>query len=106
MSSDGEAQSIANILSGFSSAESAAEDVIDSILSEGGRELYQRYIARKSFSFASESISHLLIAELKMCFVRHDEGEPRKTPIEQPVELPSGIPQESASSEAAIQVQL
>lgn len=76
MSSEGEAQSITNILSGFTSAESAAEEVIDLILAEGGRQLYQAYIDRKSFSFSSEAISSILISELKMCFVRHDEGEP------------------------------
>jgi hypothetical protein len=83
MSSESEIQSqkvhsITNILSGFTSAEASAEEVIDLVLEEGGKKLYEAYIAKKSFPFSSEIISSLLIAELKMCFVRHDEGEPRK----------------------------
>mmetsp|Transcript_140533 Transcript_140533/g.356699 ORF Transcript_140533/g.356699 Transcript_140533/m.356699 type:complete len:659 (+) Transcript_140533:3-1979(+) len=60
----------------FSAAEHAAEQVIDLILCEGGRLLYDRYIEKKSFSFASQVISDLLVSELRMCYVRYDEGEP------------------------------
>lgn len=63
------------ILGGFSKAQSIAEEVIEAILEEGGRQLYQSYIERKSFSFASDNITHLLVSELQLCFVRHDEGE-------------------------------
>lgn len=76
MSSDGPCHSISNVLAGFTSAESVAEEVIELILAEGGKQLYDKYIHRKSFLFSSQAISDLLVAELKMCFVRHDEGEP------------------------------
>jgi hypothetical protein len=76
MTSSGDVNSITSILSGFTSAESAAEEVIDLVLAEGAKQLYQSYIDKKSFSFSSEAISNLLISELKMCFVRHDDGEP------------------------------
>lgn len=60
----------------FSAAEAACEEAIDTILTEGGRLLYESYIERKSFSFASDAVSHVLVSELKMCFVRCDGGEP------------------------------
>jgi len=78
MSAELDTQSITGILSGFTSAECVAEDVVDLILSEGGKHLYQSYIDRKSFSFGADSIATLLVAELNMCFVRHDAGEPVK----------------------------
>jgi len=59
----------------FSAAEAVSEEVIENILTEGGRQLYESYIGKKSFSFAAESVSQILVAELKMCFVRHDPGE-------------------------------
>jgi len=64
------------ILGGFSQAQSVAEEVIESILEEGGIQLYQSYVEKKVFSFASEGITNLLVSELQLCFVRHDEGEP------------------------------
>jgi hypothetical protein len=67
---------IDQLIGGFSKAQSVAEEVIESILEEGGKQLYQSYIEKKSFSFASESITQLLVSELQLCFVRHDEGEP------------------------------
>lgn len=62
----------------FAEAEAAAEEVIQDILTEGGKLLYEHYIAQKSFSFAAESICEALVSEMKMCFVRHDEGEYRQ----------------------------
>jgi len=59
----------------FSAAEAVSEEVIESILTEGGRQLHESYIEKKSFSFAAENVSQILVAELKMCFVRHDPGE-------------------------------
>jgi hypothetical protein len=77
------------IIGGYSTAQTAAEEVIESILEEGGRLLYQSYIEKKSFSFASESITKLLVSELQLCFVRHDEGEPSLGPSERPGSKPS-----------------
>lgn len=76
------APAIESILSSFTSAESAAEEVIDMILAEGGKMLYDSYIEKKSFSFASGAVSDLIISELKMCFVRHDEGEPPEPTVD------------------------
>jgi len=59
----------------FSAAEAVSEEIIENILTEGGRQLHESYIEKKSFSFAAENVSLILVAELKMCFVRHDQGE-------------------------------
>lgn len=56
-------------------AENAAEEIIDDILTLGGQQLYEAYINRKSFPFASETISTIIQSELRLCFVRHDLGE-------------------------------
>jgi len=72
-------QSLDLLLSGLSAAESAAEEVVDVVLQEGGRQLYQGYVEKKSFSFASDAIVNILVSEMQMCFVRYDEGEPRPT---------------------------
>eukprot|EP00930_Biecheleria_cincta_P071847 TRINITY_DN592_c0_g2_i3.p1 TRINITY_DN592_c0_g2~~TRINITY_DN592_c0_g2_i3.p1 ORF type:complete len:677 (-),score=159.95 TRINITY_DN592_c0_g2_i3:66-2096(-) len=62
----------------FSEAEATAEEVLQEVLTEGGKLLYDHYIAEKSFSFAAESICAALVAEMKMCFVRYDDGEYRQ----------------------------
>mmetsp|Transcript_70993 Transcript_70993/g.154266 ORF Transcript_70993/g.154266 Transcript_70993/m.154266 type:complete len:510 (+) Transcript_70993:85-1614(+) len=59
----------------FSSAEAASSEAVELLLTEGGRQLYDSYIHRKSFSFASEAAAEALVAELKMCFVRCDGAE-------------------------------
>lgn len=64
-----------SFLEWFSTAEAVSEEVIENILTEGGRQLHESYIEKKSFSFAAENVSQILVAELKMCFVRHDPGE-------------------------------
>eukprot|EP00931_Biecheleriopsis_adriatica_P075547 TRINITY_DN49388_c0_g1_i1.p1 TRINITY_DN49388_c0_g1~~TRINITY_DN49388_c0_g1_i1.p1 ORF type:complete len:687 (-),score=146.82 TRINITY_DN49388_c0_g1_i1:68-2128(-) len=60
----------------FSAAEAAGQSVIDQVLTEGGKLLYDHYIARKAFAFAAGSICEALVSELKMSYVRHDDGEP------------------------------
>ncbi|CAE8582505.1 unnamed protein product, partial [Polarella glacialis] len=45
------------------------------VLHEASKLLYESYIARKSFSYASGAVSELLVGELQMCYVRHDDGE-------------------------------
>lgn len=57
-------------------AEDAVGAVIETILSDGGLLLWQRYLERKAFVFASSSISEALVSQLIMHFVPHDEGEP------------------------------
>mmetsp|Transcript_40050 Transcript_40050/g.85796 ORF Transcript_40050/g.85796 Transcript_40050/m.85796 type:complete len:123 (+) Transcript_40050:83-451(+) len=59
----------------FSAAERAAEEAIEGILIEGGEALYSRYIEQKSFCYAADVISNLLVQELRMCFVPFDRGE-------------------------------
>lgn len=59
----------------FSAAEAASEHIVEKILDEGGKLLYDHYIEKKSYGFAAEMISQMLVAELKLCFVRFDEGE-------------------------------
>lgn len=61
----------------FSAAEIAAQSVLEQVLQEGGKLLYDSYIERKSFSFAANAACEVLVGEMKMCFVRHDAGEER-----------------------------
>lgn len=63
-------------LAGFACAEAAAEEVVAQILHEGAKQLYHAYIERKSYSFASDAVARTLLAELQMCYVPYDRGEP------------------------------
>lgn len=65
------------LLDPFSAAEIAAQSVLEQVLQEGGKLLYDSYIERKSFSFAANAACEVLVGEMKMCFVRHDSGEER-----------------------------
>eukprot|EP00928_Gymnodinium_smaydae_P080783 TRINITY_DN6440_c1_g1_i1.p1 TRINITY_DN6440_c1_g1~~TRINITY_DN6440_c1_g1_i1.p1 ORF type:complete len:719 (+),score=182.80 TRINITY_DN6440_c1_g1_i1:106-2262(+) len=56
----------------FSGAEVACAAAIEALVAEGGRELYDRYIHRKSFSYASGVATDNLCAELLMCHVQCD----------------------------------
>lgn len=58
----------------FSGAEAAAADVIGAVLQEGATKLYDAYIHRKSFPYMANSVTELLVEELRLCYVRHDEG--------------------------------
>lgn len=60
----------------FFDGEHIAEEVIDAILTAGGNQLYKAYLERKSFPFTVAALSDSLCSELRMCFVRHDDGEP------------------------------
>lgn len=74
----------------FSAAEAVSEEVIASILDECGQILYDHYIHRKSFPFTAQVASDLLVAELRMCFVPFDEGEPcGECPLQHETALPS-----------------
>eukprot|EP00933_Yihiella_yeosuensis_P031542 TRINITY_DN25119_c0_g1_i1.p1 TRINITY_DN25119_c0_g1~~TRINITY_DN25119_c0_g1_i1.p1 ORF type:complete len:659 (-),score=141.86 TRINITY_DN25119_c0_g1_i1:69-2045(-) len=59
----------------FAAAESISEEIVDKVLTDGGKLLYDSYIAKKSYPFAADTISRLLVAELQMHFVRVDTGE-------------------------------
>lgn len=65
----------ADLLDPFSSAENAADLVLDQVLQEGGKLLYESYIARKSFAFAAAAACEVLVGEMKMQFVSYDRGE-------------------------------
>mmetsp|Transcript_22872 Transcript_22872/g.53946 ORF Transcript_22872/g.53946 Transcript_22872/m.53946 type:complete len:589 (-) Transcript_22872:131-1897(-) len=65
----------ADVLDPFSSAENAADLVLDQVLQEGGKLLYESYIARKSFAFAAAAACEVLVGEMKMQFVSYDRGE-------------------------------
>lgn len=56
-------------------AEEAVAATIDQILTDGGTLLWQKYLERKAFSFASNAISDALVSRLRMCYVSHDSGE-------------------------------
>ena len=60
---------------GFFNAESAATHAVEAIVTEGGKVLYQKYIERKSFGFASQVVCDELTSYLEMCFVPRDHGE-------------------------------
>ncbi|CAJ1432024.1 unnamed protein product [Effrenium voratum] len=72
------------LLDPFSGAETAAQSVLEQVLQEGGKLLYDSYIHRKSFSFAANAACEALVGELKMCFVRHDDGEHQQIPLKRP----------------------
>lgn len=57
-------------------AEEAVAVAIDTILTDGGTLLWQKYLERKAFAFAANAVSDALIARLQMCYVHHDQGEP------------------------------
>ncbi|CAE7221315.1 XCP1 [Symbiodinium natans] len=60
---------------GICGAEEAVAATIDQILTDGGTLLWQKYLERKAFSFASNAISDALVSRLRMCYVSHDAGE-------------------------------
>eukprot|EP00405_Crypthecodinium_cohnii_P024325 CAMPEP_0206497022 /NCGR_PEP_ID=MMETSP0324_2-20121206/49875_1 /ASSEMBLY_ACC=CAM_ASM_000836 /TAXON_ID=2866 /ORGANISM="Crypthecodinium cohnii, Strain Seligo" /LENGTH=460 /DNA_ID=CAMNT_0053982387 /DNA_START=19 /DNA_END=1397 /DNA_ORIENTATION=- len=88
----------------FSAAERAAEEAIEGILIEGGEALYSRYIEQKSFCYAADVISNLLVQELRMCFVPFDRGEVIQQPSN-PSPSPPPPPVETSRSEESTQVQ-
>lgn len=49
--------------------------IIDQILTDGGTALWQKYLERRAFGFASEVVAEAVVSKLKMCFVAHDQGE-------------------------------
>jgi len=59
----------------FVGAEEAVAVAIEQILTDGGFLLWQKYLERKAFAFAANSISDVLVSQLKMCYVPYDEGE-------------------------------
>lgn len=59
----------------FVGAEEAVAVAIEQILTDGGFLLWQKYLERKAFAFAANSISDALVSKLKMCYVPYDEGE-------------------------------
>eukprot|EP00933_Yihiella_yeosuensis_P015573 TRINITY_DN13545_c3_g1_i1.p1 TRINITY_DN13545_c3_g1~~TRINITY_DN13545_c3_g1_i1.p1 ORF type:complete len:663 (-),score=160.80 TRINITY_DN13545_c3_g1_i1:39-2027(-) len=59
-----------------SNAEESVSAVIDTILTDGGTLLWQKYLERKAFTFATNAVSDALVSRLKMHYVHHDNGEP------------------------------
>lgn len=55
--------------------EEIAAAVVDQILTDGGTALWQKYLERKAFGFASEVVTEAMVSQLRMCFVSHDPGE-------------------------------
>ena len=49
--------------------------VVDTIVNECGKILYQRYIDKQSYPYAAKLICQDLASHLEMCFVRKDPGE-------------------------------
>lgn len=84
----------------FSAGQALAEEVVEQILIEGGKKLYETYIEKKSFTFAAEAFTKLIVAELQMCFVLHDPGEPDKTsaPALTPLPRPGTAPSEPCTA--------
>lgn len=54
--------------------EEVAARAIDAILTEGGYQLWQRYLAQKAFPFAADKCTDSIVTYMKMCFVPHDYG--------------------------------
>lgn len=60
-------------------AEDVAGSIVDQILLEGGTLLWQKYLERKAFGYATEAVVGAAVASLQMCFVAHDKGEVNAT---------------------------
>jgi len=56
-------------------AEDAADAAIETILTNCGNTLWNKYLERKAFRFAAEASTEAITAQLEMCFVPHDAGE-------------------------------
>lgn len=59
----------------FIGGEEAVAVAIEQILTDGGFLLWQKYLERKAFAFAANSVSDVLVSQMKMCYVPYDEGE-------------------------------
>mmetsp|Transcript_17607 Transcript_17607/g.48324 ORF Transcript_17607/g.48324 Transcript_17607/m.48324 type:complete len:645 (+) Transcript_17607:111-2045(+) len=59
----------------FHGAEEVASAAVDAILTGGGTILWQKYLERKAFVFAENTMNDSVLSHLGMCFVAHDEGE-------------------------------
>lgn len=60
---------------GMHCAEEVAAAVVETILVNGGNLLWQKYLERKAFVFATNTAQDIVTASLEMCFVAHDPGE-------------------------------
>lgn len=59
----------------FRATEEIVGSIIDVILVGGGHILFQKYLERKAFKFAADSITEAVLSNMKMCYVAHDDGE-------------------------------
>lgn len=53
-------------------AEEAASAAIETLLSDGGLLLWQRYLGRKAFTFAAGVATELVLSQAQLAFVAHD----------------------------------
>lgn len=60
---------------GMHCAEEVAAQIVETILTNGGDLLWQKYLERKAFAFASNTAQENLTSSVEMCFVAHDPGE-------------------------------
>lgn len=56
-------------------AEEVATGIIDTVLTDGGRRLHERYLERKAFPFAAEALNEAVATRVQMCFVAHEDAE-------------------------------
>lgn len=56
-------------------AEEVAVGIIDTVLTDGGARLHERYLERKAFPFAAEAMNEALASRVQMCFVAHEDTE-------------------------------
>eukprot|EP00931_Biecheleriopsis_adriatica_P116758 TRINITY_DN92352_c0_g1_i1.p1 TRINITY_DN92352_c0_g1~~TRINITY_DN92352_c0_g1_i1.p1 ORF type:complete len:647 (-),score=157.28 TRINITY_DN92352_c0_g1_i1:74-2014(-) len=56
-------------------AEEVVSAITDQILTDGGTLLWQKYLERKAFTFAANTVSEAMVSCLRMCYVHHDPGE-------------------------------
>ncbi len=60
-------------MNNFLAAEECATEVIEGILTEGGKLLHRHYLEKKATPFAADAVSRCILADLAMCFVAHEE---------------------------------
>lgn len=72
----------------FSAAEAAASEAVDQILKDSAHVLHAHYLAKKATPFAADAISNCILANIAMCFVRHEKQDDAVIDEEAPEEIP------------------
>jgi len=73
----------------WSNAEILAEEVIDTIVTDGGFELFHKYLIRKSVPRSADVLTDALVEEMKMCFIPPEQLSTASNWEEEPTPKPN-----------------